>query len=88
MKRSLRKRAIVSSSPRAVAFESTQGEGRGWAESSFHHFCDYNWDPAAGCPSFVSEPPSDRVKRNPSLIDDAKRYVRNIIEWLGHRKTA
>ena len=23
------------------------------AHSSFHHFCDYNWDLTAGAPSFV-----------------------------------
>lgn len=69
----------------AVAFESGGGEGRGWAESTFHHFCDYNWDPRRGCPSFVSEKPSDKVVRDPSLLDDTKRYVRNLAEWLGRR---
>lgn len=72
----------------AVAFESLRDDGRGWAESSFHHFADYNWDTRAGCPSFVTEPPSDRLTKNPSLLDDTKRYVRNIIEWLGRRKKA
>lgn len=69
----------------AVAFESRNGEGRGWAESTFHHFCDYNWDPRLGCPSFVGEQPSDAVVRNPSLLDDTKRYVRNLARWLGGR---
>ncbi|HYZ15617.1 MAG TPA: hypothetical protein VE591_04415 [Candidatus Acidoferrum sp.] len=72
----------------AVAFESLDGDGRGWAESSFHHFVDYNWDISAGCPSFLSEPPSDRIAKNPALLDDTKRYVRNIIEWLGRRRAA
>ena len=67
----------------AVAFEAHDGAGRGWAESTFHHFTDYNWDTSSGCPSFVSEPPSDAVTRDPSLLDDTKRYVRNIVEWLG-----
>ena len=66
-----------------VAFESHDGAGRGWAESTFHHFCDYNWDIGAGCPSFVTEPPSGAIARDPSLLDDTKRYVRNLVEWLG-----
>ena len=28
----------------AVAFEARDAAGRGWAEWTFHHFCDYNWD--------------------------------------------
>jgi hypothetical protein len=31
--------------------------GRAVAESSFHHFADYNWDIGKGCPSFVIEVP-------------------------------
>ncbi len=69
----------------AVAFERANGTGRGWAESTFHHFCDYNWDVGAGCPSFVGEPPSDALAKNPALLDDTKRYVRNLVEWLGRR---
>jgi len=40
-----------------VAFEGGPGLGRGVAQSTFHHFADYNWDPRDGCPSFVDEPP-------------------------------
>ena len=69
----------------AVAFESQNGEGRGWAESTFHHFCDYNWDTRRGCPSFVTETPSHALERDPSLLDDTKRYVRNLLGWLGRR---
>jgi hypothetical protein len=69
----------------AVAFEASGEGGRGWAESTFHHFCDYNWDTSAGCPSFVSEPPSDAIAKDPALLDDTKRYVRNLVEWLGRR---
>jgi hypothetical protein len=69
----------------AVAFEGVNGAGRGWAESTFHHFCDYNWDIAAGCPSFVGEPPSDAIAKNPHLLDDTKTYVRNLVTWLGRR---
>jgi hypothetical protein len=69
----------------AVAFEANDGNGRGWAESTFHHFCDYNWNVAAGCPSFVSEAPSDAIARDPALLDDTKEYVRNLVTWLGRR---
>ncbi|MEA2664085.1 MAG: hypothetical protein QOI11_1029 [Candidatus Eremiobacteraeota bacterium] len=69
----------------AVAFEAADGNGRGWAESTFHHFCDYNWDVSAGCPSFVSEKPSAAIARDPALLDDTKRYVRNLVAWLGRR---
>lgn len=69
----------------AVAFEPQDGRGRGWAESTFHHFADYNWNIDAGCPSFVTEPPSDAIRNNPALLDDTKRYVRNLVHWLGRR---
>ncbi len=69
----------------AVAFEPVNGNGAGWAESTFHHFCDYNWDVRAGCPSFVGEPPSDAIVKNPSLLDDTKAYVANLVAWLGRR---
>lgn len=70
-----------------VAFESssdTHGNklGRGIAESSFHHFADYNWDPDLGCPSFVEEPPGDGYKRNPQALADIKTYVSNAASWL------
>lgn len=72
----------------AVAFEPDPDApaGRGWAESTFHHFCDYNWDVSLGCPSFVAEPPSDAIAKLPQLLDDTKDYVRNIVEWIGPRK--
>jgi hypothetical protein len=41
-----------------VAFESAADEhgntlGRAIAESSFHHFVDYNWDTSIGCPHIL-----------------------------------
>jgi len=69
----------------AVAFESDGTSGRGWAESTFHHFCDYNWDTSRGCPSFVSETPSNAIAENPSLLDDTRRYVHQLVRWLGYR---
>ena len=65
-----------------VAFEGDGQNGRGIAESSFHHFCDFNWDPRKGCPSFVTDPTSDDVIRDPKRLDDIKTYVRNAAAWL------
>jgi len=69
----------------AVAFEAAQGKGRALAESSFHHFADYNWDPRCGCPSFVSEPPGDAILRDPAALAATHSYVRNVASWLGQR---
>jgi hypothetical protein len=71
----------------AVAFERETDRhgnrlGRAVAESSFHHFVDYNWDTEAGCPSFVAEPPGDEIKREPHRLEDIKTYVRNLAFWL------
>lgn len=73
-----------------VAFESSVDDhgnklGRGIAESSFHHFVDYNWDTDMGCPSFLEEPPGDGYKRNPAALKDIKTYVANAARWLAGR---
>jgi hypothetical protein len=70
-----------------VAFESTIDDhgnqlGRGIAESSFHHFVDYNWNTDMGCPSFLEEPPGDGYKQNPEALKDIKTYVGNTARWL------
>jgi hypothetical protein len=70
-----------------VAFEKEPDRhgnllGRAIAESSFHHFVDYNWDTSMGCPSFLAEPPGDQIKREPEKLDDVKAYVRNLAFWL------
>ena len=70
-----------------VAFESSVDDhgnqlGRGIAESSFHHFVNYNWDTEMGCPSFLTEPPGDGYKRNPQALQDIKTYVGNAARWL------
>ena len=70
-----------------VAFETSSDNhdntlGRGIAESSFHHFADYNWDTEMGCPTFVAEPPGDGYKRNPKALEDIKTYVGNAARWL------
>jgi hypothetical protein len=59
--------------------------GRGIAQSSFHHFVDYNWDTEKGCPSFLEEPPGAGYKRNPQALEDVKTYVRNAAVWLAGR---
>ena len=56
--------------------------GRAIAQSSFHHFVDYNWDTSKGCPSFLLEPPGDEIKRDPGKLNDIKTYVRNAARWL------
>ncbi len=76
----------------AIAFErerDTQGNllGRAVAESTFHHFCDYNWDARLDCPSFVSEPPGDRMQTEPQALPDLKAYLRNLALWLAPEAT-
>jgi len=74
-----------------VAFEARDDAhgnrlGRAVAESSFHHFVDYNWDIAKGCPSFLVEPPGHEIERDPQKLDDVKAYVRNLAKWLSPSK--
>jgi len=71
----------------AIAFDrATDADGnrlgRGIAESSFHHFADYNWDPDKGAPSFVTEPCGNGIKDEPLALDHIKTYVRNLAAWL------
>ena len=75
-----------------VAFERSQDDhgnylGRAIAESSFHHFVDYNWDIDRGCPSFLAEPPGDGIKREPDKLEHIKTYVRNLAVWLAPTDT-
>jgi hypothetical protein len=56
--------------------------GRAIAESSFHHFVDYNWDVSRGCPSFLTEPPGEQIRRMPEKLADIKTYVSNVARWL------
>jgi hypothetical protein len=71
----------------AVAFEREKDEqghllGRAVAESTFHHFCDYNWDVNQGCPSFVDEPPGNTMQTEARAILDLKTYLQNLVLWL------
>jgi hypothetical protein len=81
--------SLVTSRPfnLIVAFErstDTHGNvlGRAVAESSFHHFVDYNWNTDLGCPSFLLEPPGNQIKREPEKLADIKAYVANLARWL------
>ncbi|AHX13385.1 hypothetical protein CH75_09320 [Dyella jiangningensis] len=65
-----------------VAFEPTSEVGPAIAESTFHHFSDYNWDPSRGSPSFVSEAPGDGLARSPEAQRSVRRYVTNLALWL------
>ena len=65
----------------AIAFGGN-GFGRAIADSSFHHFCDYNLDPSKGCPSFVTEPPGRGMLENPAAMKDTRVYFRNLAMWL------
>jgi hypothetical protein len=69
----------------AVAFEADAQGGRAIAQSTFHHFADYNWDLSRGSPSFVSETPGEGMAREPQALRDTHRYVLNIAAWLGRR---
>ena len=69
----------------AVAFEPGDEGGPAIAQSTFHHFADYNLDPTLGCPSFVSEPPGDGFAREPAALAETFRYYENLAGWLGRR---
>lgn len=72
----------------AVAFEPSAQGGPGLAQSTFHHFADYNWDPATGAPSFVTEAPGHGLADSPDAQRSVRRYVRNLALWLAGRPTA
>jgi hypothetical protein len=69
----------------AVAFEPGTKGGPAIAQSTFHHFVDYNWDPSSGCPSFVEEQANDGIVRTPKALADTQLYVRNLAYWLANR---
>ncbi len=66
----------------AVVFEPADEYGPAIAQSTFHHFADLNWDPALGCPSFVTEPPGNRMAQSPQAQRAVRRYVVNLAHWL------
>jgi hypothetical protein len=66
----------------AVAFERSDAGGPAVAQSTFHHFADYNWDPASGSPSFVTESPGSSLASTPDALGDIHHYVGNLVRWL------
>jgi len=72
----------------AVAFESSQTIGPAIAQSTFHHFCDYNWDVGSGAPSFVSEAPGEGIKTFPEALRSTRHYVHNVALWLAGKLPA
>jgi hypothetical protein len=68
----------------AVVFEEQHSAGRRMgravAQSTFHHFTDYNWDVTAGCPSFVVEPPGRGLDAEARA--DIHAYTANLARWL------
>jgi hypothetical protein len=69
----------------AVAFERSGQAGAAIAQSTFHHFADYNWEPAMGRPSFVTEPAGRGMNEFPEALRSTRQYVHNIASWLGAR---
>jgi len=72
----------------AVAFEPSEDSGPAVSQSTFHHFCDYNWDIASGAPTFVSEPPGDGMRKFPEALRSTQQYVHNVALWLAGKLPA
>jgi len=72
----------------AVAFEPGEHGGAGIAQSTFHHFADYNWDTHNGAPSFVDEPPGNGQGRSHEGRNDTHLYVLNLAAWLSQPRCA
>lgn len=66
----------------AIAFEPHDSIGPAIAQSTFHHFADYNWDIKRGAPSFVSEAPGDGMATFPEARRSTEQYMKNIALWL------
>jgi hypothetical protein len=71
----------------AVAFERSESDGPAIAQSTFHHFADYNWDPSSGSPDFVTEPPVYVLPNTPRAMASVHCYVRNVALWLAGQGT-
>jgi hypothetical protein len=69
-----------------VAFEPSAAGGPAVAESTFHHFADYNWDVTTGAPSFVTDRPGNKLAAFPRALQETRRYVRNLALWLAGRQ--
>jgi hypothetical protein len=69
----------------AVVIEPSAAHGPAIAQSTFHHFADYNWNPALGSPDFVSEAPGNTLATTPHALRSVHRYVSNVALWLAGR---
>jgi hypothetical protein len=69
----------------AVAVEPVAGNGPVIAQSTFHHFADYNWNPELGSPDFVSEAPGNSLATTPHALRSVHRYASNVALWLAGR---
>src|SRR5882757_1960523 len=69
-----------------VAFEPSSAGGPAVAESTFHHFVDYNWDIRTGAPSFVTDRPGNALAGFAQALQQTKQYVRNLALWLARRE--
>jgi hypothetical protein len=65
-----------------VAFEPSAAGGPAVAQSTFHHFVDYNWDISAGAPGFVTDPPGNNLAGFPQAMRATRQYVANLAVWL------
>ena len=66
----------------AVAFEASEDAGPAIAQSTFHHFCDYNWNIESGAPTFVAEVPGDGMRQFPEALRSTHQYAHNVALWL------
>ncbi|WP_431103015.1 hypothetical protein [Roseateles noduli] len=69
----------------AVAFEATEHGGRAIAQSTFHHFADFNWDIEHGSPSFVTDRTGDNMRKFDDALRSTKQYAINVALWLAGR---
>ncbi len=74
---------LVVASDRTLDATTGTRLGRTVAQSTFHHFVDYNWDISKGCPTFVEEPPGTGMTDHPQAMSDIYAYVKNLVLWLG-----
>jgi hypothetical protein len=71
----------------AVAFEPSAESGPAIAQSTFHHFVDLNWNPALGCPSFVSEKLGSAIVASREAQRSVRQYVTNLALWLSRGRS-
>ncbi|MEM9315573.1 MAG: hypothetical protein AAGA95_13185 [Pseudomonadota bacterium] len=75
---------IVAFEALALGNGTGQVYGRAAIHSSFHHFVDYNWDAATGCPDFVTDPEDDAMAGSVEAQKDIRSYSLNLARWLSN----